>query len=164
MSPSARYRPCRDDGFYLILCLLVLVGLGGCGRGCDGRSSGPSAGGVDEPRQLEGERKAAVRRTPGPPARGVDELRYLEGEREDEVREALGPPASESKFTMAQCCSEFEIELYNTYPPDDGKHAKVRIRQLDWDYEGYRVTLWLHQRDGEWVVLETSRYSDNVEF
>jgi hypothetical protein len=31
-------------------------------------------------------------------------------------------------------------------------------------YSGYSLTVWLHQVDGAWQVLETCRYSDDVEF
>ncbi len=64
---------------------------------------------------------------------------------------------------MGECCSEFEIELYNTYPPNSG-HEAVVIRRWDWDFEGYAVTVWFHLDGGAWVVLDTSRYSDDVEF
>jgi len=76
----------------------------------------------------------------------------------------LGEPTSRGEFLMSECCSEFEIELYNTYRPEDPNNVNIRIRQLDWAYDGYRVTVWFHQPAGEWVALETSRYSDNIEF
>ncbi len=77
--------------------------------------------------------------------------------------EELGPPTSKRELRMGDCCSEFEIELYNTYPPNAG-HEAVVIQQWTWAYDGYAVTLWFHSVEGMWTVLETSRYSDDVEF
>jgi hypothetical protein len=79
------------------------------------------------------------------------------------VIEELGPPTSKRELRMGDCCTEFEIELYNTYPPNAG-HEAVVIQQWTWAYDGYAVTLWFHPVEGTWTVLETSRYSDDVEF
>jgi hypothetical protein len=103
-------------------------------------------------------------RPPGPPPAGQpDELHRLEGQDEAALLAEFGEPTSKREFSMSECCHEFEIELYNTYPPDKG-HENVRIRQWDWDYDGYKLTVWLHERDGKWQVLETSRYGDDVRF
>jgi hypothetical protein len=104
------------------------------------------------------------RREPGPPQGGVDELRALEGKPLDDVRTELGPPHSEREFAMRDCCHEFEIELYNTYPPDEPAHAEVKIRECTWKYDGYSVTAWSHFVGDLWIVLDTSRYADGVEF
>jgi hypothetical protein len=102
---------------------------------------------------------------PGPPPgpSGVDELHRLEGQPETAVLAEFGEPSRKREFPMRECCTEFAIELYNTYPPDGG-HGDVVIREWTWDYEGYDLTVWLHQREGAWEVLETCRYSDDVEF
>jgi len=101
---------------------------------------------------------------PGPPANdGADELPRLEGQLERDLLAEFGEPTTKRAFTMAACCTEFEIELHNTYPPHAG-HDAVEIHQWDWDYDGYTLTVWLHRVDGEWSVIETSRYSDDVEF
>lgn len=103
---------------------------------------------------------------PGPPRRpgGTDELKHLEGKGEDALKAELGEPTGTREFVMRDCCHEFEIELYNTYPPDDPKNADVQIRQWTWTYDGYAVTVWLHQVEGKWVALDTIRYADDVEF
>lgn len=101
---------------------------------------------------------------PPPPPSHADELHALEGVSADEISRRFGPPTSSRSFTMAECCSEFSIELYNTYRPDDPSTAAVEIQQRDYDYDGYTMTLWLHAPQGSWVVLETSRYGDDVEF
>jgi hypothetical protein len=100
---------------------------------------------------------------PGRPDGGVDELHEWEGRSEAEVRTRFGPTTRAKTFVMGDCCHEFEIELYNTYPPGKG-HDAVEIQQLTWVYSGYSLTVWLHQVDGAWQVLETCRYSDDVEF
>jgi hypothetical protein len=100
---------------------------------------------------------------PGPPVGDVDELKELEGKPEAEVLAALGEPTTKREFQMRECCTEFQIEIYNTYPPGAG-HDDVLIREWTWDYEGYAVTIWLHEHDGAWLALDTCRYSDDVEF
>lgn len=107
-----------------------------------------------------------ARTEPGPPAGpgGADELHRLEGRSEAALLGELGPPDRKHAFVMADCCNEFEIELYNTYPPAGGKHAQVEIRQWTWQYDGYALTVWLHRVNEAWTVLETSRYSDDTEF
>ncbi len=113
----------------------------------------------------QGSPAAAAPQPPGPPNSDtfVDELPRLHGQTESALRAEFGEPSSKREFAMADCCTEFEIELYNTYPPDSG-HERVMIRDWTWKYEGYALTVWLHQRDGKWQVLDTSRYSDDVEF
>ncbi len=119
-----------------------------------GSSAGPGT-------PVEGE--VASAKPPGPPVDDVDKLPHLRGRSEAQVTEELGPPTSTGEQRMGECCSEFEVELYNTYPPNAG-HDAVVIRRWDWDYEGYAVTVWFHLDGDGWVVLDTSRYSDDVEF
>lgn len=115
-------------------------------------------------RPAPSDKPSQAAKPPGPPPAGApDELHRLEGQPEPAVLAEFGEPTSKREFSMGECCSEFEIELYNTYPPDAG-HDGVRIRQWNWDYDGYTLTVWLHARDGVWQVLETSRYTDDVEF
>jgi hypothetical protein len=109
---------------------------------------------------------AAARDDPGPPAGegGADELHALEGRGEAELVAELGAPDREHEFVMRDCCTEFQIELYNTYPPGVAEHAEVPIREWTWQYDGYALTVWLHRLGDVWTVLETSRYSDDTEF
>lgn len=102
---------------------------------------------------------------PGPPAGhgGTDELKALEGLSEAKLVTRFGKPTHERTFKMADCCHEFEIELYNTYPPKKG-HDEVQIHEWTWDYEGYRLTVWTHLAGADWVALDTIRYSNDVEF
>ncbi|MCA9635535.1 MAG: hypothetical protein KC420_05810, partial [Myxococcales bacterium] len=112
-----------------------------------------------------GDAAAAPGRPPGPPegSSGVDEVKRLEGVGEAALLAELGEPTRRREFTMAECCTEFQIELLNTYPPKSG-HEAVVIREWTWTYEGYALTAWLHEVEGEWRVLDTCRYSDDVEF
>lgn len=124
--------------------------------------TGPQATG-DDGAAAPAPTPAADKRPPGPPVDDVDELPELEGKSPDEVVGRLGPFDATKNFVMADCCHEFEIELYNTYPPGEG-HDEVAIRRLDWAFDGYAVSVWFHKPEGEWVALDTCRYGDNVEF
>lgn len=135
--------------------------------GCSGSS--PAADRADQPKESPAKPAPAPTpaqpQPPGPPQTkgGADELHELEGQTRAAILERFGPPTREREFAMADCCDEFEIELYNTYPPDEG-HDAVQIHEWTWDFDGYALTTWLHEQAGEWRVLETSRYSDDVEF
>jgi hypothetical protein len=146
----------RTRSFLLALALLTL----GCDRTAPETSDAPATAPTPAPTPA-----AAAPNPPGPPAGpgDVDELHRLEGTSEADVLAEFGAPTSKREFRMADCCHEFEIELYNTYPPDKG-HDDVVIREWAWDYDGYALTVWLHEVDGNWKVLETSRYNDDVEF
>ena len=102
---------------------------------------------------------------PGPPSKGhgTDELRRLEGRTEAEVLAEFGEPSTRHAFTMAHCCDEFQIELRNTYPRGKG-HDAVEIHEYTWAYDGYLLTVWLHDPGKGWEVLNTLLYGDTVEF
>ena len=91
------------------------------------------------------------------------ELILLRRQDLDAVLVALGPPATESEFAMSECCSEFRIELWNTYPPDDPAAESVRIRELTWDLSGHYLTVWADSASGRWQVLENVIYPQGTE-
>ncbi|MEZ4383816.1 MAG: hypothetical protein R3A79_20960 [Nannocystaceae bacterium] len=111
----------------------------------------------------KGDDAATPPEVPGPPASGVDELPALHGETEAELLARFGAPTSRRTFTMAECCTEFEIELYNTYRPNEG-HDAVEIHEWTWAYTGYALTVWFHRQGDAWLALDTSIYDDGVEF
>lgn len=100
---------------------------------------------------------------PEAPTGAPDELPELHGKTDAEILAHLGPPASNEAFTMGACCSEYDIELYNTYPPGQG-HEAVPIERWTWLYDGYVVALWFHKVEGTWTVLDTLRYGEGTEF
>ena len=137
------------------------------GKGADAPSEADapadSAAPADSSETPETPETPPTPKPPGPPERGADELHQLEGLAESVLIGEFGEPTRESEFTMSECCDEFDIELRNTYPQHAG-HDDVVIRRRDWDYDGYTLTVWLHEVDGAWKVLETIRYRDDVEF
>ena len=76
----------------------------------------------------------------------------------------LGPPARQNDFTMATAGGEFRIELQNTYPLRDSKNADIPIREFTWKDGDYWITLWLHQVNGQWVVLDSCRHHKDIVF
>ncbi len=108
--------------------------------------------------------KAAGPRPPGPPSGSTDELPRLHGASKAVLLEEFGEPTTKREFTMGECCTEFEIELLNTYPKD-GRHEAVEIHQWTWVYDDYSLTVWLHDTGWPgWEVLDTIRYLNDVEF
>ncbi len=138
-----------------LLCVLALLGCSGPSGTAPADPPNPATPAAPAP---------AGPKPPGPPSgHGTDELPRLEGRSEAEILAELGEPTSKRTFAMKDCCHEFEIELYNTYPPNAG-HDAVEIHQWTWDYDGYSLTLWFHDKGGGWTVLDTIRYADDVEF
>jgi len=99
---------------------------------------------------------------------GVAELTDLHGKTESEVVVVMGQPDFRQDITLhaGETLSEFIIEVHNTYPPDDPSIEGTIIRHLQWERNGYSEAVFLHQSssDGEWVVLESMKWSNDVEF
>lgn len=99
---------------------------------------------------------------------GVGEMPELHGLSEEEVVAVLGPPDTERELTLhaGETLDEFHIEVNNTYRPGDPTIEGRIIRDLQWDREGYREAVFLHEPvpGAGWIVLESVRWSDNVEF
>lgn len=99
---------------------------------------------------------------------GVTELTELHGATESEVLSALGEPDYTQDITLhaGETLSEFFIEVHNTYPPDDPSTEGRVIRHLQWERDGYSEAVFLHQPspDGVWIVLESVKWSEGVEF
>jgi len=94
----------------------------------------------------------------------VEKVFALHGQTEITVLNKLGDPAHEYTFTMDQPLGEFQIELYNTYPPDSPNNPNVRIRECTWNYSRHRLTVWFHKQNESWIALDTCRYRNGIVF
>ncbi len=94
---------------------------------------------------------------------GIDALHQLEGKTEAQLITLYGEPDAKKTFTMADCCHEFEVELYNTYPPGKG-HDAVEIHQMTWQDADNLLTVWAHRPKSDWVILDTLCYLDGTDF
>jgi len=88
----------------------------------------------------------------------------VHGMTESDVVGSLGQPDDSRDFTMAECCHEFEIELYNTYPPVDGTHDDVEIHERHWKFDDHILTVWFHEVEGEWTALDAHLWHKDTEF
>jgi len=82
----------------------------------------------------------------------------------NKVLDELGFPERCDTFLIQEIVGEFRIELLNTYPLTNPKNRKVKIKELHWKDGDYNITLWFHQIDGNWVVLDGRRWHKNVDF
>ncbi len=95
----------------------------------------------------------------------VEKLHHLHGKSLDVGLADLRQPDRQLDYTMADCPGgEFRVELYNTYPPGDPKASQTRIKELQWHRPRYHIAVWLHQVNGEWVVLDTCRWKEGIVF
>ena len=100
----------------------------------------------------------------GIPNAPMEKVAKLHGLTDAAVEKRIGAPAHEYIFTMDEPLGEFQIELYNTYPPDFPNNPNVEIRECTWEYPRHRLTIWFHKPEGEWVVLDTCRYRNGIVF
>ena len=94
----------------------------------------------------------------------VEKVAALHGQTDSAILKQLGAPAYEYTFTMDEPLGEFQIELYNTYPPGSPNNPNVEIRECTWEYSRHRLTVWFHKPNGRWVALDTCRYQNGVVF
>lgn len=95
----------------------------------------------------------------------VEKLNYLHGKPLEAVLASLGEPDRQLHFSMADSPDgEFRVELYNTYPPGNPKAAQARIKEFQWHRSRYHVAVWMHQVNGEWIVLDSCRWREGVDF
>lgn len=139
----------------MTLCALLVLQLLGCG------SEAAEEGDVVSSASLDG--------TGDGFSGGVTELTHLHGLAESEVLARLGEPDYEEEHVLrsGETLPEFYIEVHNTYQPDDPSTEGVVIRHLEWDYGWYSKAIFMHRPDslsGEWIVLESVQWSDDVEF
>ena len=94
----------------------------------------------------------------------VEKVSALHGQTDANVVNRLGAPAYEYAFTMDTPLNEFQIELYNTYPPGSPNNLNVEIRECTWEYSRHRLTVWFHKPQGTWIALDTCRYKNGIMF
>jgi hypothetical protein len=88
----------------------------------------------------------------------------LHGLHVEKVIEEFKTPSYSETYTMNEAVGEFRVELYNTYPLTDPKNHEVQIKELWWKDGNYNITVWFHQVNGKWVVLDTCRWHKDVQF
>ena len=94
----------------------------------------------------------------------VEKVAALHGQTDVSVLNRLGTPSHEYMFTMDKPLGEFQIELYNTYPPNSPDNGNVEIRECTWEYSRHRLTVWFHKPDEKWIALDTCRYRNGIVF
>lgn len=139
----------------ITLCAVLVLQVTGCGSGAAEEEDVVSSASLDG--------------TGDSFSGGVSELTHLHGLTESELLAELGEPDSEAEHILrsGETLSEFYIEVHNTYRPEDPSTEGVVIRHLEWDCGWYSKAVFMHRPDsisGEWIVLESVQWSDDVEF
>lgn len=91
-------------------------------------------------------------------------LTKYHGQSKSAMLQLLGEPANEWELTSADVAGEFQIEIWNTYPPDDPVAFQVPLHGATWHDGDDRITLWYHTVDNEWVVFESCRWHKDIVF
>lgn len=89
----------------------------------------------------------------------------LHGRTPKEVSAILGKrPETSEQVKLGDGLSEFQIELYNFFPPDDPNTAHVVVLQEGWAFEGYCITVWYRGDTGDWKAFDSIEYPDDMVF
>lgn len=94
----------------------------------------------------------------------VTSLPQYHGQIRQTVESKLGTPTQTYKFPMSQALGEMRSPLLSTYPSSNPANANVMIEESWWKDGDYWITLWFHQVNGQWVVLESCRWHKDVQF
>jgi hypothetical protein len=94
----------------------------------------------------------------------VTSLPQYHGRTRQSVESVLGKPLQTDTFPMTQAANEMRSRLFNTYPLSNPANAKVIIQESQWDDGNYWITLWFHQVNGQWIVLDSCRWRKDVLF
>ena len=96
----------------------------------------------------------------------VEELTHLHGKTEDEVIDCLGNPGHIETLTLkaGTTLPEFYIEVHNTYPSTKASTEGIKIKVSSWGYAWHHKSVFIHKVGPSWVVLESVRYKNGVEF
>jgi hypothetical protein len=98
------------------------------------------------------------------PCDGVTRVDGLVGRTDAQIVETLGEPERRETFRLGERPDEFHISLQNFYPLSEPANAKVQVQELTWTKGKCRLTVWLHNKGGNWVGLDSIRYSTEAEF
>lgn len=90
-------------------------------------------------------------------------IEYYDSTMEQVVAD-LGQAYYRFSFNMGQPLEEMRIELYNIYPPGAPDNEKIEIKEMWWKDGDYFITLWFHQVDEEWKVVDGVRWHKDVCF
>jgi hypothetical protein len=86
------------------------------------------------------------------------------GQTREQVSSTLGTPSRDEKFEMSQATGEFRIGLQNTYPLSNPANAHLQIIEMTWDDGNSWITVWFHEINGAWVVLDSCRWDKGEVF
>lgn len=95
---------------------------------------------------------------------GIDHLKELDGLTGEKLEETLGTAGKKDSFLRGERQEEFHVLLENTYPLKKEGNAEVPLREWTWTEGKCKLTVWLHQVNGQWTAFENSRYSATAQF
>jgi len=98
------------------------------------------------------------------PSEPVTSLPQYHGQTREAVESRLGKPVQEDRFPMSAVLGEMREPLLRTYPLSEPENADVMIEELWWKDGEYWTTLWFHQVNSQWIVLESCRWHEDVLF
>ncbi len=80
------------------------------------------------------------------------------------TREFPGGAIYDQVYPATNIAGELRVPISKTYPIDDPKSAGVLIHELWWRRGDLNYTFFLHQVDGQWVVLDAVKWRKDVVF
>jgi hypothetical protein len=97
--------------------------------------------------------------------KSVEKLARLDAMTLEEVVNDLGEPDSTLSYTMGECPGGvFRRPLWNYYPPHSAGYRDIAIKELWWKHARYTIVVWFHRVDERWIVLDSVRWKQGIEF
>lgn len=94
----------------------------------------------------------------------MEKLIELHGLPLTNILEDFGRPIEEELFLMEDGITEFRVELLNIYPPENPDNNNVEIKELSWNQGEFIITLWFHKKNHDWVVVDSRKWYEDVDF
>ncbi len=91
-------------------------------------------------------------------------IERFHGSSMEDVLKELGKTDMCESFLMEEAIGEFRVELHNIYPLNNPENRTVRISELSWQDGDYMITLWFHNVNDTWVVLDSRRWHKDTDF
>ncbi len=94
----------------------------------------------------------------------VSKIEKLHGLTENEVTNILGNPIHQEQYKVKNAIGEFRKNVFKFYPLSKPENQNVEIKELRWKDGDYFISMWFHLIKGEWVVMDTCRWHESVQF
>jgi hypothetical protein len=93
------------------------------------------------------------------------DLKQLNSLSPDAALARFGKTTETDQFDLSKSLNEFRIEIYNFIPYEDRSSAKIKIKELSWEYNKEKnLTVWYIYKQDKWQYLHYSLWYKDAKF